>query len=54
MTKDESKLMAQYGITCERRSVYLFAGHKYEKFEDALAYAKMDAKRKRQPAPSQT
>jgi hypothetical protein len=39
-TEEELKLMSQYGITHERKSVYFYQGHKYDKLDDAIRYAR--------------
>jgi hypothetical protein len=39
-TEDEQKLMAKYGITEERKSVYYYQGYKYDKLGDAVRYAR--------------
>ena len=38
-SKEEQKLMAEYGITHEKKSVYFYRGHKYDKLSDAIRYA---------------
>ena len=45
MSKDEKELMDNYGITSERRTVYLYKGHKYDNFKDALNFATIDSGR---------
>jgi hypothetical protein len=49
---EEEKLMEQYGITCERKTMYWYKGYKYEKLTDALNYAKIDTERERKSARS--
>jgi hypothetical protein len=39
-SEEEQKLMTQYGITHEMKSVYFYQGHKYDKVGDAIRYAK--------------
>ncbi len=39
-SEEEQKLMAEYGITHEKKSVYLYRGHKYDKLSDAIRYAR--------------
>jgi hypothetical protein len=39
-TDEEMKLMAQYGITCEKMSVYIYQEYKYDNVKDAIRYAK--------------
>ena len=52
MTQDEQssdeaqKLMAEYGITHEKKSVYFYRGHKYDKLSDAIRYARDGLDRK--------
>ncbi len=45
MTEDEKKLMEQYGVTSERRTIFFYNGHQYAKLKDALNYAKIDLER---------
>ena len=40
VTEEERKLMAQYSITHENKSVYFFKGYKYDRLSDAITYAK--------------
>ena len=42
MTTKDDNLMAKYGITYERKTVYCYKTHKYDKLEDALKYAKVE------------
>lgn len=44
-TEDERRLMAQYGIEAEPKTVYRYKGHTYEHLGHALSYAKIDAAR---------
>ena len=39
-SEEEQKLMVQYGITHETKSVYFYQGHKYDKLNDAIRYAR--------------
>jgi hypothetical protein len=39
-TEEEKKMMAQFGITQEFKSVYFYEGHRYEKLSDAIGYAR--------------
>ena len=39
-SEEEQKLMVQYGITHEKKSVYFYQGHKYDKLSDAIRYAR--------------
>jgi hypothetical protein len=47
-TEEQTRLMAQYGITSETKITFFFQGHKYDKLDDALRYARLgiDAKSK--------
>jgi len=47
MTEDNQKLMEQYQITFEQKTVYCFyyKGYKYEKLSDAVNYAKIQTAR---------
>ena len=47
MTNDEEKLMEQFNITFEQRTVYYFyyKEYRYEKLSDALDYARKDIER---------
>ena len=40
MTDEEKRAMDQFGITCENKMIFHFQGHKYERLDDALNYAK--------------
>lgn len=46
MTEEEKKMMDQYGITSQQKTVYLYNGHKYDNLKDAISYAKTDTQRK--------
>jgi hypothetical protein len=39
-SEEEQKSMAEYGITHEKKSVYFYQGHKYDKLSDAIRYAR--------------
>ena len=39
-SEEEQKSMAEYGITHEKKSVYFYQGHKYDRLSDALRYAR--------------
>jgi hypothetical protein len=43
--EEEKKLMEQYGITCEQRTVYFYQGYQYANLKDALNYARIDKER---------
>jgi len=40
MTEEESKTMDRYGVTQKTNITFHFAGHKYQRLEDAVNYAK--------------
>jgi hypothetical protein len=44
-TEEELKLMTQYGITHEQKSVYFYQGYKYDKLTDAIRYARVSSAR---------
>mgnify|MGYP000161819323 CR=1 FL=1 len=48
MNKSDRELMTQYGITCVPKPIYFYKQHRYENFDDALRYAKIDTKRNRE------
>lgn len=37
---EEDEIMEQYGISCQTNTTFHFAGHKYQRLEDAVNYAK--------------
>jgi len=39
-SEEAQKLMAEYGISHEKKSVYFYQGHKYDRLSDALRYAR--------------
>ena len=45
MTEQETELMMLYGITEEHRSVFTYKNYKYGRLDDALHYAKLEARR---------
>jgi hypothetical protein len=45
MNEENRKTMAAYGITCVPRNVYYYRDFKYERLEDAIRYAEIDAER---------
>ncbi len=51
MTKEDEELMEQHGITLEQKSVYCYRGHKYDKLEDALRYARLEASQRQSYEP---
>ncbi|MEJ2212789.1 MAG: hypothetical protein P8Y20_01670 [Gammaproteobacteria bacterium] len=44
MSKQEEKLMTEYGITSSTKTVYFYKEYRYGRFSDALSYAKSDKK----------
>jgi hypothetical protein len=54
MTEDKEKLMNQYAITSEQKMVYHFKDFKYDNFNDALVYARIESKRKSETTASNT
>jgi hypothetical protein len=40
MTHEEKQLKDQYGITYKEKMVFYFQGHKCERLDDAVNYAK--------------
>lgn len=49
MTEEEQKLMQQYGITVEQKSVFSYQGYKYGQLKDALSYARANADKANKP-----
>lgn len=43
MNSDDKKLMEQFGITAESKTIFHFDGHRYERLSDAINYAKTRA-----------
>ncbi|MCC2604924.1 hypothetical protein [Planctobacterium marinum] len=39
--EEEQSIMSHYGISRSIETVYHFQGHKYQKLDDAIAYAKI-------------
>jgi hypothetical protein len=50
-TVEETELMTQYGITSDTKKVFFFEGHKYDKLDDALNYARSGVDLKSKHAP---
>ena len=46
MTEEEKKLMEQYGITSQQKTVYHYNGYNYDNIKDAIRYAKIDIQHK--------
>ena len=44
-TDEQKRLMEQYGIEAELKTIYHYKGHAYEQLEHAIRYAKIDAAR---------
>jgi hypothetical protein len=44
MSEQDKTLMAEYGITSSPKTVYFYKQYRYDRLEDALSYAKSDAK----------
>jgi len=42
-SEETLKLMKQFGITHEEKSLYFFQGHKYDKLSDAINYARVSS-----------
>ena len=40
MNHADQKLMREYGITAEKKTIYCFAGYAYDHLTDAVHYAK--------------
>lgn len=49
MTSDEKKLMEEFGITAESKTIFHFDGHRYERLSDAVNYAKTKARPRQKP-----
>jgi hypothetical protein len=47
INKKDTQTMEAHGITCAPKSVYSCKGFKYERLDDAVRYAEIDAKRVR-------
>ena len=42
MNNEEKKLMDQHEITYETKTIFHFRGHRYDRLDDALSYAKKE------------
>lgn len=51
MTEQQTELMTLYGITEEQKSVFIYKNYQYGRLEDALNYAKLEARRAMLAAP---
>lgn len=47
MNKKDKQTMEAHGITCETRNVYFYKDFKYDRLDDAVRYAEIDAERNR-------
>lgn len=45
MTKQEQQTMDAHGITEESKTIYHYKGFKYDRLDDAVRYALLDANR---------
>ncbi len=45
MNKKDQQTMEAHGITCATRKVYSYKDFKYERLDDAVRYAEIDASR---------
>ena len=45
MTEKDRETMETHGITCATRNVYFYKAFKYDRLEDAVRYAVIDAGR---------
>ena len=41
MNEHDESLLAQYGIKAERKVLFHFDGHRYERLADAVSYARL-------------
>ena len=51
MNDKDRERMAAYGITCVPKNVYHFREFKYDRLEDALRYAEIEAGREQKADP---
>lgn len=47
MNAKDRQTMDSHGITCATRNVYFYKEYKYDRLEDAVRYAAIDARRAR-------
>jgi hypothetical protein len=47
MNDADKRAMEAHGITCAPRMLYYYKEFRYERLDDALRYAKLDAERER-------
>jgi hypothetical protein len=45
MNKKDQQTMEAHGITCAARKVYFYKDFKYDRLDDAVRYAEIDASR---------
>jgi hypothetical protein len=45
MNKKDKQMMEAHGITCATRNVYFYKDFKYDRLDDAVRYAEIDARR---------
>ena len=48
MNKKDEQTMEAHGITCATRNVYFYKDFKYDRLDDAVRYAEIDARRVRE------
>jgi hypothetical protein len=48
MNKKDEQTMEAHGITCALKNVYLYKDFKYDRLDDAVRYAEIDARRVRE------
>lgn len=51
MNEKDKQTMGAHGITCESRNVYFYKEYKYDRLDDAVRYAEIDARRARTNVP---
>jgi hypothetical protein len=45
MRREDKQTMEAHGITCAPRNVYVYKGFKYDRLDDAVRYAEIEARR---------
>ena len=48
MNKNDKQTMEAHGITCAPKNVYFYKDFKYDRLDDAVRYAEIDARRVRE------
>lgn len=48
MNKKDKQTMEAHGITCAPKKVYFYKDFKYDRLDDAVRYAEIDARRVRE------